>query len=307
MVLDWFKKRKTQELSEPELISQTATLRVIGDRSSGKTAYMASLAYWPNANPSSPVQMVSPVGEESNELVDKAQNILEQGLQLEPTRLDATADEVKDYTLNITLKGQFSWKNAKLGIRPQMVQLSINCKDYAGEFFSDLLHKSGDSQLEDYLEDCLQARGILFLLDGTTHRKDNEYANGLDKFLMALDRTDIGATKRRIAVVFSKCEQSELWVNRYNPHYIAQARFPQVCAKLQAWSQIGAGEVEYFTTSAFGMLGNRFPEPNSTRISRDRDGTISVIKDPKRWRPFGLVAPIYWLCTGERHRELDKG
>ncbi|MBE9170674.1 hypothetical protein IQ238_25215 [Pleurocapsales cyanobacterium LEGE 06147] len=294
-MFDWFKKNKETQKDE------SAVIRVIGDRGSGKTAYMASMAYWPNANSDSPVQSIIPINDEANELIAKAQNILEQGLQLEPTVFPASATEVKDYTLSIILKEQFS------GLRSQTIKLNISCKDYPGEFFRDLIHKVGDSQLEDYLEDCLEATGILFLLDGTTHRKDLEYANGLDKFLMALDRTDLGGKQRRIALVMTKCEQSELWINRHKPKELAMARFPQVYRKLQTWSQTADGEVSYFTTSAFGMLGNQFPEPNAIKLMRDRTGTSSVIKDPKRWRPFGLVAPIYWLCTGQHHKELVKG
>lgn len=305
-MLDWLNKNKQTNLNQPSIIDENAVLRVIGDRGSGKTAYMASLAYWPNADASSPVQSVTAVNEEANELIAQAQNILEQGLMLEQTNLSVTADELKDYSLSITLKGQFSWKNPQAALGTQLVKLNISCKDYAGEFFSDLIHKSGDYKLIDYLEDCLKAQGIMFLVDGTTHRKDSEYANGLDKFLQALDRVDLGTNKRRIAFVMTKCEQSELWVNRTKPKEIALARFPLVYRRLQAWQQIGAGEVDYFTTSAFGMLGKSYPEPNSKQISRGRDGTTSVIKDPKRWRPFGLVSPIYWVCTGQRHKELDK-
>ncbi|URD48713.1 hypothetical protein [Chroococcidiopsis sp. CCNUC1] len=304
-MLDWLTKRKTTQ-GTSEAIQSNGVLRVIGDRASGKTTYMASLARWPNAEPSSPVQNVTPVNEEGEELIAKAQNILEQGLELEPTDLNASAIDVKDYTLSIALKGQFSWKNPKASAPSQLVTLNISCKDYAGEFFTDLLYQAGDSRLQDYLEDCLQATGIMFLIDGTTHRKDSEYANGLDKFLMALDRTDIGAEKRRVGLVMTKCEQPELWIKRHQPRELAAARFPQVNRRLQSWQQMGAGSVEFFTTSAFGMLGTRYPEPNSKRINRDRNGTTSVLKDPKRWRPFGLVAPIYWLCTGDRHKELDK-
>lgn len=305
-MLDWLNKNKTTSSSNSGPIDRSAEVRVIGDRGSGKTAYMASLAYWPNADASSAVQNVTPVNDEANELISKAQNILEQGLELEPTDLNASIETVKDYTLSIVLKGSFTWKAPKVSLQPQLVKLNISCKDYAGEFFSDLLHKTGDSLLADYLEDCVRATGIMFLLDGTTHRKDPEYANGIDKFLIALDRTDISSNQRRIAFVLTKCEQSELWVNRHKPRELAQARFPQTFRKLQAWEQTGGGQVDYFTTSAFGMLGNNYPEPNSKRLTRDRDGTTSVIKDPKHWRPFGLVAPIYWLCTGERHKELDK-
>ncbi|MBE9188369.1 hypothetical protein IQ270_27985 [Microcoleus sp. LEGE 07076] len=304
-MFDWY-KNKTTKSSVSEPIDRSAQVRVIGDRASGKTAYMASLAYWPNANSSSPVQTVTPLNDDTNELVENAQNILEQGLQLGQTDLKVSVEDVQDYSLSIVLKGQFSWKEPKVTLQPQLVKLNINCRDYSGEFFSDLLHKTGDSQLTNYLEDCLLANGIMFLADGTSHRKDSEYANGLDKFLIALDRTDISKIQRRIAFVMTKCEQSELWVNRHKPRELAQARFPQTFRKLQAWQQTGGGQVDYFTTSAFGVLGSKYPEPNSVRIKRDRGGTSSCIKDPKRWRPFGLVAPIYWLCTGERHKELDK-
>ena len=293
----WLKNNKeTQEIND-----ESAVIRVIGDRGSGKTAYMASMAYWPNANPDSPVQSIIPINDEANELIAQAQNILEQGLQLEPTDLNASVLDVKDYTLSITLKDRLA------AFRSGMLKLNISCKDYAGEFFSDLIHKVGDSRLEDYLEDCLEATGILFLLDGTTHRKDSEYANGLDKFLMALDRSDMDGKHRRIALVMTKCEQSELWINRHKPQELAKARFPQVHRKLETWSKSTGGEVSYFTTSAFGMLGNQFPEPNAKKLKRDRDGTTSVIKNPRRWRPFGLIAPIYWLCTGQHHKELVKG
>ncbi|CEJ48068.1 hypothetical protein [Umezakia ovalisporum] len=298
MIHNWFSKTA----SEPH--QSNAVLRVIGDRGSGKTAYMASLARWPNADVNSPVQTVIPVGESGEELISKAQNILEQGLELEATDLDSV---LKDYTLSITLKGQFSWHNTQISANSQLVNLNISCKDYSGEFFTDLLYQAGNPRLEEYLEDCSLATGVMFLIDGNSRGKDFEYANGLDKFFTSLDRRDIEQGTRRIALVLTKCEQSELWVNRHKPAFLAAARFPQVHRKLQAWQQLGSGKVDYFTASAFGMLGNRYPEPNVQVLRRGRDGVTAIIKDPKRWRPFGLVAPIYWLCTGDRHKELDKG
>lgn len=284
--------------NQPPLQS-SAVLRIIGDRTSGKTTYMASLARWPNADPDSPVQAVTAVDEGGEDLINKAQNILEQGLQLEQTDLSKNVSEVKDCTLQITLKEK------KLGAK--LLNLNVSSKDYAGEFFTDLLHKVKDPLLDEYLEDCLQCNGILFLVDGNSRRKDLEYANGLDKLLLALDRNDLGGSKRRIALVLNKCEQSDLWVNRDKPAFLASARFPQVCRKLQSWQQMGGGNIEFFAASAFGMLGSKYPEPNVNLLSRNRGGVTAVIKNPKLWRPFGLVAPIYWLCTGSRHPELDKG
>ena len=103
----------------------------------------------------------------------------------------------------------------------------------------------------------------------------------------------------------TKCELADLSINRDKPRSLNEARFKQVCQKLEAWQSSGAVSVEYFTASAFGMLGSRYPTGNSKQIKRDRNGVASAIQDTKRWRPFGLVSPIYWLCTGKRHPQLD--
>jgi hypothetical protein len=284
-----------------KVLGDGSLLRIIGDRGSGKTAYLASLAYWPNASPESPVKSINPIGEEAEELIDKAREILEQGLELEPTDLNADINQVKDYSLSINLKDRFSWLEGS----KKSVQLNISCKDYAGEFFSDLIYKNGDPKLENYLEDCCLATGLLMLVDGTSHRKDKKFAMGIEKLLMEIDRSDMEMQRRRIALVLSKCEQSELWVNRHRPRKVA-ARFPKLSAQLETWSKFGGGKVEYFTSSAFGIVGQQYPEPNSKRLIRSRHGTMSVIKNSKLWRPFGLVSPIYWLCTGKRHSELDR-
>ena len=309
-MLDFLKNKTTKSIlnnsGEPISIDG-GDIRIIGDKRSGKTTYMASLAYWPNANPASPVQSIIPYGDQeaSAELINKAQNILEQGLELEKTDLNADVSAVKDYGLSILLKEKFSLKNGNL--RPRIVKLNINCKDYSGEFFADLIYKKGDPKLDDYLEDCKIAGGILFLVDGTTHRKDTQYAKGLDQFFQELDRADdLDNEKRRLAFAVTKSEQSQLWTRRHQPRELAKRRFPQVQKRLATWQQMSGGEVDYFATSAFGTIGHNYPEPNSTLIKRDRDGTTSVIRKPKQWRPFGLVSPLYWLCTGQRHPELDK-
>ncbi|MFM7790806.1 MAG: hypothetical protein ACKO90_22705, partial [Microcystis panniformis] len=105
----------------------------------------------------------------------------------------------------------------------------------------------------------------------------------------ALDRVDINPKQRRVAFAVSKCELSQLWVSRHEPRKLTQRRFPLMQNKLENWVDRGGGEVDYFATSAFGTLGTNYPEPNSIEKQRDRQGTTSIIRDPKRWRPFGLI------------------
>jgi GTPase SAR1 family protein len=303
-MFDWLRNSSQSPQTNNGNTFESATIRVVGDRASGKTAYMAALARWPNASSNSPVQTIIPINEDGENLVLMAQNILEQGLQMPPTGISENTVDLKDYQLRIMLKGTFSWRNPKLNGSAQQVTLDVNCKDYPGEFFSDLLNKVGDPVLNDYLDDCLQASGIMILIDGTS-RRYQDIAASIDKFLVALDRSDLDVRKRRIALVMTKCEQPELWVDRQKPRDIVRAISPQVLRRLESWQQSGVGTVEYFSTSAFGMLGTNTPAPNFTKVRASRDGLAAVIRDPRRWRPFGLVAPIYWLCTGERHRQLD--
>jgi GTPase SAR1 family protein len=304
-MLDWIKKANKQEESASGANSASLTIRVIGDRAAGKTTYMASLARWAYADSSSPVQAVEAFNDDGKKLVSQAQDILEQALQLEPTPLAENTGGMEDYGLRIILKQKFSLQNRNLNPAEQSLKLDISCKDYSGEFFTDLLYRQGDPLLDRYINDCLEAEGILFLLDGIARNKDAEYVKGLSKFLDAWGQADKGAKKRRIALVLTKCEQPDLWVNRHKPKELAKARFRQVCTKLETWQQLGKGNVEYFASSAFGMLGSSQLEANVKKIRRDRDGVASVLKDPSVWRPFGLVAPIYWLYKGERHPGLD--
>ncbi len=280
-----------------------AVIRVVGDRSAGKTTYMAALARWPNANPSSPVQAITPINEDGRRLIDKAQLLLEDGLEIEPDRLQQV-DDLLDYSLQIVLKDQFSW--AKVRGDHALVTLNLSCKDYSGEFFRDILASTADPTLDDYIDDCQQADGLLLLVDGTNRRRDEVCTRGLNRLFMALDQVDlVGNTQRRVALVLTKCEQPELWVKRLEPKTLAAQRFPQLYQRLQSWQQTGSGQVDVFTNSAFGMLGQQYPQPNAKRATRTADGVKWVLQTPRLWRPFGMVAPIYWLCTGKRHPALE--
>jgi hypothetical protein len=303
---NWF---PTFTPTSSESRSANANIRLIGDRRSGKTAYLASLAYWPRVNADSPVQSVKSIGnrEAGQQLIDFARDILEQGLELPQTPADdkKKPDKIKDYGLEITLKERFSQNSSQLESNP--ITITINCKDYSGEFFKDLYLKPKDPWSDDYFQDCRIATGILLLIDGTTHLKDGRYAEGLGEFFRALDYP--GAEQnRRIAFVLSKCELSQLWVNRNEPRELISRLFPKTVKQLENWmdGKANTRQVDYFTSSAFGSLGKDYPEPNTKILEQDRGGYACIIRQPKQWQPFGLVSPIYWLATGYRHPQLDR-
>jgi adenylate kinase family enzyme len=298
-------KRNSQEI---ENTLYSSVIRVIGYKDSGKTTFMAALARWPNASANSPVQSVTANNDAGKNLILKAQNILEAGDIFEVTTLENDAEMLDDYSISIKLKDKFSWRNPQLNGNNRIIDLNISCKDYAGEFFVDLLQSgNNDARLRSYLEDCTKASGIALLVDGYSHRMDSEYAIVLDKFLQELDRSETETQYRRIALILTKAEYGEIFTTRNDsPSTTVSQRFPQVYKRLEAWQNSKAGKVNYFRASAFGTLGNRSPEPNSKITSRTAKGTIAAIRNPRLWKPFGLVSPLYWLCTGERHPDLDK-
>ncbi len=301
-------KKQVESTSGTFLSQKDAVIRVIGDRASGKTTYMAALARFPHASSNRLIQSINAINDDGQELIAKAKNLLEQGLELEPTDLEVKTEDIKDYQLSILISNSSITNNrTPIGLAgDSKLQINVSFKDYAGEFFSDLLHGSRNTQLANYLEDCSQATGIMFLLDGSSQRKDAEYAAALEKFFEGLIDAKNNSNLKRIALVLTKCELPDLWIKRNQPEKLAHAKFKQVCGKLKSWQSSSKGSVNFFATSAFGVIGTRFAEANSKQLSRDRGGVTSILQDPQHWRPFGLVSPIYWLCTGDRNQQLDE-
>ena len=287
-----------------ELYSWTGQFSLIGDRNVGKTTYLAALASLKSI-PTSIIQRVNPINKSVDILFDLVQNFIAQGLQLPPTEM-LDINYMNQYGLRIVLKKQFSWKNLLNAFKSESINLDLDvfCKDYAGEFFSRFIneYRSNPSIFKDYIKDISNSQGFLLLIDSQSQR-DKEQAETIYELLRAIDLKTESNLRRRVAVVLTKSDLLPLPLNKYNPKQIFSSRFPLLHKQLQAWQKRG-NQVEYFFSSAFGFLDKRFSEPNVSVIKNDF-GSSYVIKDPSRWTPYGLVSPIYWLCTGERYKELD--
>ncbi len=288
-------RRRTRDLpGNPDL-------RIIGARRSGKTTFMAALAYWPNAKPDSPIESVNPFDDDTARLIAMAQDILENGLPFAGNYPVEDLSQLPLYTLLIEIKPAFS-----LGGN---LRFQVSCREYPGELIEDLRNRSTASRgLSNYLDDCADGSGLLLLIDGTA-KEDRKYAQAFDRLKTELNIRLTGQGKNlssyRIAVVFSKTEQGTVWIHRYDIKKFISLKFPQTQNTIQKWRKEWGCSVNYFFCSAFGMKGNP-PQPNVRIEERDREGTRSVIDRPQYWRPFGLVAPIYWLHTGKDDQRLRK-
>ena len=156
---------------------------------------------------------------------------------------------------------------------------------------------SSSHRFTEYYDDLFSDIGGYFLpIDGKSHREDGKYSDSLEKF--TTDLTQRNPQGCPIAFAVTKCDLSELWVNRDDPRGMVQRRFPKMYEILENWTQENKEKVEYFTTSSFGVFG-KYCEPNSIIKSKRKGGTMAVIRNPKEWQPFGLIEPLYWLCTGK--------
>jgi GTPase SAR1 family protein len=282
----------------PRDLQGSPDIRIVGPRSAGKTTFMAALARWPNSKSESPILSVKPFGDDAVNLINMAQDILEQGLSFAPSRLDADANNLPLYSLLIELKPAF--------LINRNIRFQISCRDYAGEVIRELRSGVSTFDLSTYLDDCANSSGLLLLLDGSSI-EDKQYSQAFARLQTELAERlvgrDISLRNYRIAVVFNKAELSQVWINRNQIDKFVNLRFPKTKATLQEWSRTWGCSVNYFFCSAFGMKGSP-PQPNFKKQARDDGGTYGVIANPSVWRPFGLVAPIYWLYTGKDDQRL---
>jgi hypothetical protein len=295
-------------------------IRVIGPRSSGKTTYLATLAYWSSLRGQQSYFNVEPMNDEAQELVTAAENIICRGADLEPTGMKYT--DIFDLPVyqfkidvNIPLK------------KPQVINLIV--RDYPGEIFDELASIGTSKTHQDFMDDCLmsEVEGCLVLLSEWQKDSDRRYRQVFQKFLdlaanknrivapstakyrkksMNVIRQRLGMSHNgdnpdqglRLAVAMSKAERGELWPGRIEPEIDLFERHLPTTKKLLA-ERMPAKDLAMFALSTFGVFSSNDPRPN--RQDEDgHDGRVSFLREVNNWNPYGMIAPLYWLNTGKR-------
>jgi hypothetical protein len=274
-------------------------IRIIGPRSSGKTTYLAALAQWSvlREGPHLNSFEVQPIGDETKELATKAESIIRQGLSLAPTQIAGGVFEMPTYQFQIKVKQRFPL--------PQTDVIDLVVKDYAGEIFDDLASGSVKSEHEDFIRDCLMddVAGCLILMSEWQKGTDLFYSKAITNFLNQLDRhvnPHNRKTPLRLAVAMSKCERGELWPGRLEPEIdIFNLHLRGTTDVIR--KKIPPDQLKFFAISTFGVLSRNDPRPN--RIDEmGKDGRNSVLRVVGAWRPYGILAPLYWLSNGKTMR-----
>lgn len=261
---------------------------VFGPRASGKTTFLAGLAYWQMRKENLKQKNlfdVQPINDDARTLQDKAENIILNAGQLEPTI--------------VQLEGVTELPSYSFLIRVKQEAINLVVRDYAGEIFEELSLDSPKAEHEEFIEECLRAdvSGTMILLSGWQKESDREYLRMLKTFISLIDQKN-RLKDYRLAIAMSKCERGELWPGRIEPEIdIFDAHLPLTKAALT--EKIPPQNLSFYAVSTFGVLKRNDPRPNRL----DEPGTKgkgSVLREPDRWRPYNLIAPLYWLSTGKR-------
>jgi hypothetical protein len=269
-------------------------IKIFGPRGSGKTTYLAALAYW-NQNRTlinkNSIFTIQPIGDEATELADKAADILLEGLDFEPS-MYKEIDELPLYSFLLEVKS--GWQT------PEQINLVV--RDYPGEFFKEMGSASTRYSYQEYIDELLMddVSGCLIMLTEWVRGQDKYYLRVLKEFITQMDNKG-RLNNMKIAVCMSKCERGELWPGRLDPVLdIFDIHLRETKAFLQ--KNINSTNLEFFALSTFGVLHRNDPRPNRVNnLNTNRQS--AVLRETHRWHPYGMIAPLYWLSTGKKMRK----
>jgi hypothetical protein len=267
-------------------------LVIIGPTSSGKTTYLAGLAYWPKRQEAlrkASLFDVYSVNEDAENLEKQAKNVILPQDSFEGTNI-VNLSEMPQYHFQIDIK-------RKLFKKPEIINLVV--RDSAGELFDNLIDGKIKVEHEEIYEDFFRKDviGCLILLSEWHLENDEEYSSGIRNLIELLEEFN-RINDLRLAIAMSKCERGELWPCRLEPEIdIFTYRLPQTKKILEA-SNIPRHNLRYFAISTFGVLERNDPRPN--RIYEPGLQKYSVLRKPTKWRPYNIISPLYWLSTGKR-------
>lgn len=268
-------------------------IRVIGPRGSGKTTYLASLAYWPDKKRTGGQAKnynVQPLNEDTKQLAEKAENIILEGEALEPTVVQVGGiDDLPFYSFKIEINHWLKKRD----------EINLAVRDYPGEIFDELESSSVNPLHQEFIDECLikDVVGCLILLTEWKAGTDKFYSRVIERFTEYMDTHD-RINDLRIAVAMSKCERGELWPGRLDPEIdLFNLHLPKTKATLE--SKIPSQNLRFFALSTFGVLRRNDPRPN--RVDEwGTEGRHSVLREASLWRPYGMISPLYWLSNGKR-------
>jgi hypothetical protein len=282
---------------------KTTAIHLIGPRAAGKTTYLSTLTYFPQkkflSNTYQGLNVSYDQGSDAEKLARMAEDIIKPGANLAPSaRLNVEDLPYFYLRMNIpTIQGT------------PAANLEITFRDLAGEIFEDFSIEHKWEKVEPYLDDLFTAPSwMIMLTDWQPGRDTRLYKPAFEKLCQEIsEREEINPEIKnlRIAVVMSKCERGEIWPGRLEPDEdLFKVRLPKTYDFLNRRFPEYTNRLKFFACSSFGVLNASREEfdPRPNRQIPDVGAPseyTAILRDAHKWRPYGLISPIYWLSTGK--------
>lgn len=263
-------------------------IAIIGPRKSGKTTYLAGLAYHSHHEDQKGIKYTITIqNDDTINLKEEAERILLPQKDFKGTRkIDKTVFQLPYFSFFIDYKPN-RFKASQ--------RITIVTRDYSGELFDDLEKSSFlSNEDEEFVKDFFTNKiGCIVLLTGWELGEDNRYRNMLKHFLEIMDRNNVDSNYK-IAVVMTKCERGEIWTGRLEPERdLFDVHLKQTTKLLR--QKLDPNRLKFFALSTFGILSRTDPRPN--RLDRISKGEpASVLRQPQDWKPYNLIEPLLWIA-----------
>ncbi len=268
-----------------------SNLVIIGPKSSGKTTYIGGLAIYSMLK-SSQNYKITPNNDDAKAIAENAQNLIQAGDHFDVTPF-TDIFTLPTYSFAIEFIPKFGFG--------QKERINLVIKDFAGEVF-DNINLGGQEQAKysEFWEDALRkdVKGCLIMLsEWDKVNYDLTYRASLQTLFKLIEQYERNEDYR-LAVAMSKCERGELWPGRIEPEIdIFDAHLPNTKKVLQ--DHIQPQNLQFYALSTFGVSKRNDPRPNCKDIL-GQEGSSAVLRWPERWKPYNMIAPLYWLTTGRR-------
>lgn len=277
-----------------------SNITIIGSRGSGKTTYLAALAYWPQKltedGKTSRFRIKSSGDQESDKLVMIAETIILERKSMQPSKIIENLTNINQIPrISLTLSIEHRFKRYE--------EIYLVTRDYPGEILHHI--QDPDPVQKIYLEECFDKKfdGCLLMLDRWEPGSDRYYSSLIRKFMDLMCNEYERADDYKVAVVLSKCERGELWPSRLDPEIdLFNSHLKETTKILKSY--LSPQNLQFFALSTFGVLDDDnfdFRPNRKLEIIKGREPPdISSLRKLDNWKPYGMIAPLYWIAKNKR-------
>ncbi|MGK7883216.1 MAG: hypothetical protein AB4057_01150 [Crocosphaera sp.] len=300
-----------------ESLNYEGNIILIGPMNSGKTTFLAALSALNMAKNKSPIlREIGLYCEDSEKILRWWTDIVMRGDRLAGTKIYEDISESPYYSFSLRFEVPIT---ILFSVLSKQINLEIRLNEFSGSLplfpnysnLSQILLENNWKKLYDqYVSYLTSVTQIFILFDALSSNRDKQYAeqitfleNSLNK---KLQENHQNQSNYRIAIGFYKFEQSNVYLYRDNLNDFIELKFYHLQTAMNQWKTKWNCSVEYFACSGFGIIEEgELRKPNCLNHP-DGGAKWGTLRNPEEWQPFGLVAPIYWLLTGERDQRIDE-